>query len=160
MSVILPHISMKRQGLMACAMRMCCCRHQADTRIGEIQAAADARLGSLTAASRQQYSEHLSEQANLMAEASRFEEGLSELDRQLSRAEGELARNGFKQRALELQVNTAAVMSCLQPNTQSSKCLFAWLCPPTASCSTSVHGFSSLLLKTRCLTVVFGMNYG
>eukprot|EP00877_Chromochloris_zofingiensis_P002084 jgi/Chrzof1/11877/Cz06g13080.t1 len=76
---------------------------QADTRIGEIQAAADARLGSLTAASRQQYSEHLSEQANLMAEASRFEEGLSELDRQLSRAEGELARNGFKQRALELQ---------------------------------------------------------
>lgn len=64
----------------------------------------DSRLNSLAPSARQAYNELLAEQDGLLAEATRFEEGIAELNATLAAAEGELGRNTFKQRALELQV--------------------------------------------------------
>ena len=77
---------------------------QADTQLAQLQASLDAQLGSLGPSARQQYADLLSEQAALLNEQQRYEEDLGELDRELATAEGEMARNPFKQRALDLQV--------------------------------------------------------
>lgn len=53
---------------------------------------------------RQAYNDLVAEQTSLLAEAGRFEEEAAELGAALAAAEGELGRNGFKQRVLEVQV--------------------------------------------------------
>ena len=55
---------------------------------------------------RQAYTDLLAEQSALLAEAGRFEEESAELSSALAAAEGELSRNGFKQRVLEVQVRS------------------------------------------------------
>jgi hypothetical protein len=81
---------------------------QVEADITSIQAALDSRLNSLAPSARQAYNELLAEQDSLLAEATRFEEGIAELNATLAAAEGELGRNTFKQRALELQVREGA----------------------------------------------------
>ena len=58
---------------------------------------------------RQAYNDLTAEQASLLAEAGRFEEEGAELAAALAAAEGELSRNGFKQRVLEVQVGAATM---------------------------------------------------
>lgn len=57
---------------------------------------------------RQAYNDLIAEQTSLLAEAGRFEEEGAELSAALAAAEGELSRNGFKQRVLEVQVSAGA----------------------------------------------------
>ncbi|KAF6253295.1 intraflagellar transport protein IFT-71/74 [Scenedesmus sp. NREL 46B-D3] len=76
---------------------------QVDGQIAAIQSTLDRRLSSMPPSARQAHSELLVEQATLLTEAGQFEERLAELRGALSAAEGELGRNTFKQRALELQ---------------------------------------------------------
>ncbi len=78
---------------------------QLEARAADIQAASDARLAAMAPSMRQQHAELTAEQASLTAEAARFEEAASELDSALAAAEGELARNTLKQRAVEFQVS-------------------------------------------------------
>lgn len=77
---------------------------QVESQIASIQTTIDRRLSSMPPSARQAYTELLAEQQSLLAEAVHFEEGLAELSAALAAAEGELGRNTFKQRALELQV--------------------------------------------------------
>jgi hypothetical protein len=81
---------------------------QVDGQIASIQSTLDRRLSSMPPSARQAYSELLAEQATLLAEAGQFEERLAELHGALAAAEGELGRNTFKQRALELQVRASS----------------------------------------------------
>ncbi|GIL44084.1 hypothetical protein Vafri_1639 [Volvox africanus] len=82
---------------------------QAETKMAEIQASMDQRLNSMPPSQRQQYAELISEQQQLQADSKRFEEVLEDLDRQLQASEGELARNPFKQRSLQLQEQIRAL---------------------------------------------------
>jgi hypothetical protein len=77
---------------------------QADVQLAQLQASLDAQLSSLGPSARQQYADLISEQAALLNEQQRYEEDLGDLDRELATAEGEMARNPFKQKALDLQV--------------------------------------------------------
>lgn len=98
-------------GLLQFSLCTCCCRAaalQVDTQIAQIQSAQEQRLNSMLPSARQAYSDLMSEQASLLAEAGRFEEEGAELSAALAAAEGELSRNGFKQRVLEVQVRVAA----------------------------------------------------
>jgi hypothetical protein len=63
---------------------------QVEADITSIQAALDSRLNSLAPSARQAYNELLAEQDSLLAEATRFEEGIAELNATLAAAEGEL----------------------------------------------------------------------
>lgn len=85
-----------------------CCCVQVDTQIAQIQSAQEQRLNSMLPSARQAYNDLMSEQASLLAEAGRFEEEGAELSAELAAAEGELSRNGFNQRVLEVQVRVAA----------------------------------------------------
>ncbi|KAG2495583.1 hypothetical protein HYH03_006183 [Edaphochlamys debaryana] len=76
---------------------------QAETKMSEIQSNMDQRLNAMPPSQRQQYQELVTEQQQLQADAKRFEEDVDELDKQLQASEGELARNPFKQRSLQLQ---------------------------------------------------------
>ncbi|GLI70068.1 hypothetical protein VaNZ11_014839 [Volvox africanus] len=82
---------------------------QAETKMAEIQASMDQRLNSMPPSQRQQYAELISEQQQLQADSKRFEEVLEDLDKQLQASEGELARNPFKQRSLQLQEQIRAL---------------------------------------------------
>jgi hypothetical protein len=77
---------------------------QVDAQITHIQSAQEQRLNSMAPSARQAYNDLITEQASLLAEAARFEEEGAELGAALAAAEGELSRNGFKQRVLEVQV--------------------------------------------------------
>lgn len=79
---------------------------QVDAQITHIQSAQEQRLNSMPPSARQAYNDLIAEQASLLAEAGRFEEEGAELSSALAAAEGELNRNGFKQRVLEVQVGT------------------------------------------------------
>jgi ATP/maltotriose-dependent transcriptional regulator MalT len=98
---------------------------QVDGQIATIQSTLDRRLSSMPPSARQAYSELLAEQAALLAEAGHFEERLAELHGALAAAEGELGRNAFKQRALELQACTscAAVAQLLIMSTPGVRIL-------------------------------------
>lgn len=89
------------QHLNACCLPCCA---QADAQIAAIQSVQEQRLNSLAPSARQAYNDLLAEQASLLAEAAHFEEESAELSATLSAAEGELSRNSFKQRVLEVQV--------------------------------------------------------
>lgn len=86
---------------------------QVEAQTAAIQATIEQRLSSMTAPARKAFSQLQAEQATLLAEAGRCEEEAVELDAVLLAAEGELSRNSFKQRALELQVR-ARVCECGQ----------------------------------------------
>jgi hypothetical protein len=77
---------------------------QVEAQIAATQAAVDRRLDSLPHAARRAYGDLLGQQAALLAEAGRLEEEAAELGARLAAAEGELGRNGLKQRALGIQV--------------------------------------------------------
>lgn len=76
---------------------------QIESQMARIQDSIDARLSSMPPSARLQYSELRSERQQLTADATNYEEAVTELDRMLTSAEGELARNGLKQKAYELQ---------------------------------------------------------
>jgi peptidoglycan hydrolase CwlO-like protein len=77
---------------------------QVDAQITHIQSAQEQRLNNMAPSARQTYNNLIAEQASLLAEAGRFEDEGAELGAALAAAEGELSRNGFKQRVLEVQV--------------------------------------------------------
>jgi len=81
---------------------------QVDTQISAIQTSQQDRLDSMAPSVRQAYSDLLGEQTGLLAEAGRCEEEAAELTAALTAAEGELSRNGFKRRVLEVQVRVLA----------------------------------------------------
>jgi hypothetical protein len=81
------------------------CTLQVDAQITHIQSAQEQRLNNMAPSARQTYNNLIAEQASLLAEAGRFEEEGVELSAALAAAEGELSRNGFKQRVLEVQVS-------------------------------------------------------
>lgn len=81
---------------------------QVDTQISAIQTSQQDRLNSMAPSVRQAYSDLLNEQTGLLAEAGRCEEEAAELTAALTAAEGELSRNGFKRRVLEVQVGVLA----------------------------------------------------
>lgn len=83
-------------------------RTQVEAQIAAIQSAQEQRLNSMPPAARQAYNGLIAEQAALLAEAGRCEEEAAELTGVLAAAEGELSRNGFKQRVLEVQVSILA----------------------------------------------------
>lgn len=83
------------------------CCVQVETQIAQTQSAQEQRLNSMLPSARQAYNDLMSEQASLLAEAGRFEEEGAEMSAALAAAEGELSRNGFKQRVLEVQVRVA-----------------------------------------------------
>lgn len=101
----------KQQPVAAILQQRHCVHVQVDSQIATIQSTLDRRLSSLPPSAKQAYSELLAEQAALLAEAGQFEERLAELHGALAAAEGELGRNAFKQRALELQVCTTGLMT-------------------------------------------------
>ncbi|MEW5313546.1 MAG: hypothetical protein WDW38_005106 [Sanguina aurantia] len=76
---------------------------QTDQKMGGIQRSMDERLAAMPPSQRSQYSDLTSEQATLQQEGKRMEEACEELDRTLAVAEGELARNPLKLKALQLQ---------------------------------------------------------
>lgn len=84
--------------------RCACCCLQVDSQIAAIQSVQEQRLNSMPPSARQAYDDLVAEQTSLLAEAGRFEEEAAELGAALAAAEGELGRNGFKQRVLEVQV--------------------------------------------------------
>nr|AAO92260.1 intraflagellar transport protein component IFT74/72 [Chlamydomonas reinhardtii] len=82
---------------------------QAESKMSEIQASMDQRLNSMPPSQRNEYTTLVAEQQQLQADSKRFEEVLDELDKALQASEGELARNPFKQRSLQLQEQIRAL---------------------------------------------------
>jgi hypothetical protein len=113
---------------------------QVDGQIATIQSTLDRRLSSMPPSARQAYSELLAEQAALLAEAGQFEERMAELHGALAAAEGELGRNAFKQRALELQVCVLRVLV----TTCACRGMMSDALPQSCSCSAAPPSGSHL----------------
>jgi hypothetical protein len=88
------------------------------------------RLNSMPPSARQAYNDLVAEQTSLLAEAGRYEEEAAELGAALAAAEGELSRNGFKQRVLEVQVRVKFTLLGRNCHTLSRVCMVVILSSP------------------------------